>query len=167
MERSPLRSQQRLIVTIVALIFGPLFMGGPLLLAVALLVFAPAYVGIPVALLLAGASCFFAYHMGQNYHWVELDGDVIRGRKFWTRRLVEQRLEDVTEILPLQAVAQHEAVNVVIDGITGAPNRGYEIRFTHGPRIGLIRWDMTDVDGFVLAVCRRLGAGADQDEQQP
>jgi hypothetical protein len=127
-------------------------MGGPLVGALALLWFAPPATGIPAALLLTLASWFFAYHMLQNYHWVELDGDLVRGRKFWTRKLVEQRVQDITEVVPLQAVAKHDLVNVLIDGISGVPNRGYEIRFREGPKIALVRWDMTDVDGFILAL---------------
>jgi hypothetical protein len=155
MESSPLRSKQRLAVTVAALVFGPLFMGGPLVAGLAVLWFAPPAMGIPGCLLLILASGFIAYHMLQNYHWVELDGNVVRGRKFWTRRLVEQRVEDITRVLPLQAVAGHELVNVLIDGISGAPNRGYEIRFREGPRIALVRWDMTDVDGFIRALRAR------------
>jgi hypothetical protein len=151
MESSPLRSKQRLAVTVAALLFGPLFMGGPLVGGLALLWFAPPATGIPGGLLLILASGFIAYHMLQNFHWVELDGNIVRGRKFWTRRLVEQRVEDITGILPLQALAKHE-INVLIDGISGAANRGYEIRFRGGPRIALVRWDMADVDGFMLVL---------------
>jgi hypothetical protein len=141
-------------------------MGGPLVGGLALLWFALPATGIPLALLLTLACGFFAYHMLQNYHWVELDGHVVRGRKFWTRRLVEQRVESITEVLPLQAAAKHELVNVLVDGICGAANRGYEIRFREGPRIALVRWDMTDVDGFLLALRDRWHEATSRGGQQ-
>jgi hypothetical protein len=162
MDTPPLRCKQRLAATIPALIFGPMFMVGPVVLGLVFFVLAAFGNDIKSVVLFAlggllafGASAFFAYHMLQNYHWVELDGGILRGQKFWTRRLVEQRVDDITEILPLQALAKHHTVNVLIDGITGTSNRGYEIRFRSGPKLTVIRWDMTDVDGFIEAVRNR------------
>jgi hypothetical protein len=169
MDTAVIRCKHRLVVTMAALIFGPLLMGGPAVLGLVFVGFAlfgkdfpSALLWVAGALLMFAVSGFIAYHMLQNYHWVELDGASIRGRRFWSRRLVEHRLEDITEIQPLQALAKHHTINVLIDGITGTSNRGYEIHFRSGPSLAVVRGDMPGVDGFIEAVRhRRLEASAD------
>jgi hypothetical protein len=82
-DRSIIRSEQRLAVTIVALILGPLFMLGPAAAGVWGLISTEfklvPFLGFAVMISL---SAFITYHMTQNYHWVELDRDKIRGRRF-------------------------------------------------------------------------------------
>jgi hypothetical protein len=148
---APIRSQQRALVTAVALLLGPVFMLGPAAGGVWLLVANGLSLQSGFVLLaLVGGSAFLAYHMLQNYHWVEFDGSRIRGRRFWTRQLVEHPVEDVVEIRPLVAVVR-STVTTVTDKLLG-PVRGYEIRFRGGPSIGLVRHDMTNVDELVRAV---------------
>jgi hypothetical protein len=89
--------------------------------------------------------------MTQNYQWVEFDGTTIRGRRFWTRRLVENTLTDVREIRVLGAVAP----TTVTDKLLG-PVRGYEICFYHGPSIAVIRLDMRNAEELAQAVERAL-----------
>jgi hypothetical protein len=106
------------------------------------------------AIFLCCASAFFAYHMTQNYQWVEFDGTNIRGRRFWTRRLVENTLADVRETRVLGAVA-HNTVTTFTDKLFG-PVRGYEICFYHGPSIAVIRLDMRNAEQLAEAVERAL-----------
>lgn len=155
-DRVVVRSVRRRIVTLVALLFGPLFMLGPVAIGVVLLYavgFSLNSQSVLVLCFSVGGSAFFAYHMLQNYHWVEFDGEVIRGRRFWTRQYVEHRISNATQLLPLKGLAA-SPVNTVIDSILG-PVRGVEIRFQHGPRVALIRHDMTNVDQLIKAVIDR------------
>jgi hypothetical protein len=155
-----IRSEQRAIVTLVALMFGPLFMAGPAVLGIGYAIsagFSPrSLAALPVAL---AVSTFFAYHMLQNYHWVELDGETIRGRRFWTRRYVERRVGEIREVVPLVNPVKTAPV-LAMDRMLG-PNRGYEIRFEEGaPRITLVRGDMTNVQQLAEAVLARLPGAA-------
>ena len=118
---------------------------------------APTALAVPAALLLLAGAVFVGHQLSLTYSWVELDGAVVRGRKFWSRRLVEQRVEDVDHVVPLYAVARHAAENQIIEALWGTTNRGYEIRFRDGPKVVLIRGDMIDVDGFIAALRDRIG----------
>ena len=86
---------------------------------------------------LLALAAFLAYNILENFQWVELDGDVIRAKRFWARRVVEQRIDEITKV-------QNFGM------------KGYIIYFEHGPRIGLMRYDMVDVDGFATALAERL-----------
>jgi hypothetical protein len=151
-----IRSRQRAVVTIAALIFGPLFMLGPIALGIGVAIgtgLSP--LSWLVLALTLTATAFIAYHMLQSYQWVELDGDVIRGRRFWTRQYVERNIRDIDQILPLAAVVK-SAGTMLADRIIGT-HRGYEIRFKDGGRrIALIRGDMTNVQELADALSARL-----------
>ena len=150
-----LRSEQRLATTVAALLFGPLFMLGPAVAGIFVFCFAPWATGVPVAAGLFAGSWYIASQMFENFHWVELDGNTLRGRKFWTRKLVEEKLSDLTEIVPLQAVLSHAKENLLIDWVTGTSNRGYLMRFSDGDVLAIIRFDMTGVDGIIAVVRQR------------
>ncbi len=150
-----IRSEQRLIITVVALILGPVFMLGPAALGIGLAIgtkFQP-FSLVFLVVLIAG-SIFIAYHMFQNYHWVELDVDSIRGRRFWTRQHVERSIDEISEIVPLGAIAK-TTETVITDQLLGSV-RGYEIRFRDGgATIGLVRYDMTNVDVLIEELVAR------------
>lgn len=123
----PVKAEQRLGVTIVALVFGPLFMAGPPVFCVWLALHST---GSTAALLLAGGILcggWCGYHMIQNYHWVEFDGRRVRGKRFWTRVMVEHDVSDLVEIRPLVSVVK-DATTVVTDALIG-PCRGWEMVF--------------------------------------
>lgn len=145
------RSDQRLAATIPAVIFGPIFMLGPVIGAVCILFMAQlSLVSVLSAIALCGVGAFITYHMTQNFQWVEFDGAKIRGRKFWTRRLVENTLEDVRDIRVLGAVVKN-TVTRGTDAILGEV-RGWEIRFHQGPSIFLVKFDMKNAEELVEAV---------------
>ena len=152
---APIRSERRLAISIVALIFGPILVLVPI--GLGLFIFLgtkPSITSGALLLLFAGGSAFIAYHMLQNNHWVEFDGTCIRTRRFWTRQLIDQYLEDVVDIRALGAVAC-TSETIVIDKLLG-PVRGYEIRFKSGPGISLMRGDMKRVDELVIAIARAV-----------
>lgn len=150
-----IRTQQLLVVTIAALIFGPIFMLGPVIGGICLLVFAKlSLLTVSGALLLCFAGGFIAYHMTQNFQWVEFDGTHIRGKRFWTQRMVENTLDDVRDIRVLGAVVKN-TVTTITDEILGSV-RGWEIRFHNGPTIPIVRHDMKNADEFIAAVQRAL-----------
>jgi hypothetical protein len=150
-----IRSDQRMAVTIAAMIFGPLFVLGPLALCALLLVKTFGVPAIALSPLFVGLSAFFAYQMGQNFHWVEFDGKRVRGRKFWTRRFVDNDIGDATDIRPLGALARGNITVELTDLILG-PVRGYQIRFRSGPSIYLVRHDTKNVDALVVAIAKGI-----------
>lgn len=150
------RCAQRKIVTAMALVFGPLISLGPVAGGVVLLLKAPAALAIPASLLLLAWAVFAGHQLSLTYDWVELDGTMIRGQKFWSRCLVERRIDDVIQIVPLQAVLRDAVENQVIDILWGTTNRGYEIRFREGTRVLLIRGDMIAVDEFMAELWERM-----------
>ena len=162
MPDAPIRCRLRAFALALSFIFGPLFILGPLVIGVAVLVNVELSIGIPVGLVCVGLSAFLLYHLNQNYQWLEIDGDVIRGKKFLTRQVVEQKVQDIVDIRPLYALARHDAVNAAITKVTGTANRGYEIRFRSGRRMGVVRGDMTAVDGFIQAVIDKRKWGAEE-----
>src|SRR5262245_16024724 len=164
MANAPIKCRLRPFALVLSFIFGPLFILCPVVIGVAVLVNANLSIGIPVGLLCVGLSAFLLYHLNQNYQWVEIDGDVIRGKKFLTRQVVEQKVQDIVDIRPLHALARHDAVNAAITRVTGTANRGYEIRFRSGRRMGVVRGDMTDVDGFIQAVLDKRKWGAAEEK---
>jgi hypothetical protein len=95
---TPIRSRQRVIVTVLALLFGPVFMLGPAAFGLWLLIAAGPNLGSAAAMIATLiASGLFAYHMLQNFQWVEFDGTRIRARRFWTRQLVEHAVTQAVE----------------------------------------------------------------------
>jgi len=146
-----IRSRQRVIVTVVALLLGPVFMIGPAAGGVWLFVANGfSLTSAFVLLVFVGGSAFISYHMLQNFHWVEFDGVRIRGRRFWTRQLVDQAVQDIVEIRPLGSLVRN-TTTAIIDKLIG-PVLFYEIRFREGPSIGLVCYDMTNVNELVRAV---------------
>lgn len=138
-----IRSEQRLIMIIVALIFGPLVVGGPAVGGIWLLIVIWPNLWPKVWLLLGpialwGYSVLAAYFALQNYQWVEFDGLHIRGKRFWTRRLVEHSITDVQEIRSLK--------NPLLGWVIG-----WEIRFYQEPSVFLTR-DMKNAEQLIVAV---------------
>jgi hypothetical protein len=155
MSNPTVRSEQRLVVSIVAVILGPLFVLGPTGLGVAFVIVTAASFGsllvLPFGMVL---SFFAAYHMLRSYHWVELDAGVIRGVKFWTRKYIERKIEDVSQIVPLHPI-DRSPVSSIINKLLGRV-RGYEVHFTNGAtRITLVRHDMTNVDFLIGELLKR------------
>lgn len=139
---------------------APIFVVGPIAMAVTLLLFAPAAVAIPVGTLLVALAAVCAYKMAENYAWVELDGHVLRGQRFWTRAVIEQHIDDITRVVPMFSGmdgVEGMLTNVLIDALLGTSNRGFVIHFKTGPRMVLIRGDMSGVDQLILTLQDRLG----------
>ncbi len=108
----------------------------------------------------AGAVAFNAalgYAMSSSYHWIEIQDDVIRGRKLLTRRLVERPIAEVVRVIPLNSAALRPIANAVMNAARKTSNRGYELRFRDGLKMGLVRGDMAGLDAFMEVLQERLG----------
>jgi hypothetical protein len=153
-----IRCEQRLIVTVAMLVLGPFFMLVPILVGVAILIaYDYGLFGIFALAAFFMLSLVIINRFFQNYHWIELDGPVIRGRTFWTRRLIEQHIDEISEIVPLYAQLNNYGT-MAVDGHLGGPVRGYEIRFRNGGRkMGVLRLDMANADPFMQELFNRLG----------
>jgi hypothetical protein len=128
-------------VKVIAVITGPLFVGGLLAVACVLAFFAKGsdWYRYPLVAFMAGGALFCAWRMLETFTWLELDGDVVRAKNFWTRRVTERRIEDVLGFTP--------------------PGRGaaWIVRFRSGGRLALVRLDMVEPDAFIEAVTERAG----------
>jgi hypothetical protein len=151
-----MRCEQRTAAAVGMIILVPLFVGGALVAAVCFAIFTSWNIGVPACIGLLMFAVFVGYHASQNYSWVELENGTIRGQKFWSRRLVEQPVSELTRILTAHKVAGSvgESADVLRDGAAALQVgcRGYEFQFREGPKITVGRGDMINVDEFVRAV---------------
>lgn len=131
-----------------------LFLGGPLVVAVAVLIFAPRNVSMCLAPGAVGFFALMAWVMSSSVQWVELDNGVVRARRLLTRRIVVHRVSDIVAVKPLNSNAMGPLENALMSAMMGTSNRGYELRFRDGSKLGLVRGDMAGLDEFlkVLAV---------------
>jgi hypothetical protein len=135
-----------------------LFLGGPLAVAVLAAIFAPPDVSMYLA---PGAVLFFAvmtWAMSSSVQWVELDDGVIRARRLLTRRLVVHRVSDIVAVKPLNSNAMGSLENALADAFMGTSNRGYELRFRDGSKLGLVRGDMAGLDEFLKVLAAEIAA---------
>jgi hypothetical protein len=132
------------------------FLVVPLVAAGVCLVFAPVGVSVWVAL---GAVAFVAvigYAMSSSVQWVELDGGVLRWRGLLTRRVREKPVSELVDALPLNSKAMGPLENAILDAMMKTSNRGYELRFRDGTKLGLVRGDMAGLDDFLDALGKEL-----------
>lgn len=127
-------------------------------LIVAAVVLAVARPGVSVWVVV-GAVAFVAvigYAMSSSVQWVELDDGVIRWRGLLTRRVREQPVSELVDALPLHSNLMGPLENAVLDAVMRTSNRGFELRFRDGTKLGLVRGDMAGLDEFLLALAKEL-----------
>jgi hypothetical protein len=154
-----MRSELRWAAAVGLCILAPLFVVGALIGSVCFAVFAPWNIGVPAGIGLLMFAAFAAYHASGNFSWVELEGNTLRGQKFWSRRIVEQPLSELTNVMTLHKPVGTvgESADLLRDGAAALQvgGRGYEFRFRQGPKIAVARGDMSNADQLVQAVWQR------------
>jgi hypothetical protein len=133
-----------------------LFLVVPLVAAAAVLIFAPLNVSVWVAL---GAVAFvlgIGYAMSSSVQWVELEGGVLRWRGLLTRRVREKPVAELVDALPLNSNAMGPLENAILEAVMKTSNRGYELRFRDGTKLGLVRGDLAGLDEFLDALAGEL-----------
>ena len=143
-----------------------LFLLGPVIVAVLIAVLAPLDVSL---FLVPGAiafAAFMAWAMSSSVQWVELDGGVIRARKLLTRKIVTQKVSDIVGIKPLNSNLMGPLENALADMMMGTSNRGYELRFRDGSKLGLVRGDMKGLDDFLFVLAAEMTARCDPFAEQ-
>jgi hypothetical protein len=141
----------------------------PLILLVAAglaLVFAPLSVAAWVALGAVGLVSLIGYFMSSSLQWVELDGGVIRARRLLTRTLVERPVVDIVDARPLHPQAMGPLEHALMDALLKTTNRGYEIRFRDGTKLGLVRGEMAGPAGFLGALAMDLARQREGDRTE-
>jgi hypothetical protein len=151
------RIRLRLPFVIMAVVCFALFLGGPFVIAATVLLLAPPHVSIWVALGCAAFVAVLGYVMSSSYQWVEVGGGVIRGKRLLTRSVVERPVREIIRILPLHSQAMSPLENTVMDSVMNTSNRGYELRFQDGLKMGLVRGDMAGLDAFMATLRDQLG----------
>lgn len=160
----PHRIHLRPLIVLVAIIGMATFLLLPLVAAGLTLAFAPIQVSAWVALGAVGFVAFIGYAMSSSLQWVELDGGVIRARRLLTRRLIERPVADIADAQPLHSQMMGPLENALMDALLKTTNRGYEIRFRDGTKLGLVRGEMVGLEGFLGALAAELARqrGADR-----
>ncbi|MDZ4779782.1 MAG: hypothetical protein SGJ19_05980 [Planctomycetia bacterium] len=150
--QEPLVCRTRLICVLLTFTVFPLLAFGPLTGSLAALYYTgfswKAWLLVGLFLFLAG---YMSKHMLENFHWVELDGNTLRGKKLVSRRLVEVPVGEIIKVAPLRAVVNN-STNLIVDRVLGSSIRGFEIRTASGEKFGLVRYDMKGFDEFILAL---------------
>jgi hypothetical protein len=142
---------------VITILLATVFVCGVALGGLTILFRAPSETGLPwLGLGLFAFSLFLGYLMSRTNLWVESDGETIRERRLFTGSVVERRLAEVTEIVPLVS-GVGGITGAAMDAILRTPNRGFLIRFQEGRRISLIRGDVKGLDEFMTALRDRLG----------
>src|SRR4051794_34224777 len=102
MAMTPVRCWLRLDQLVLGGFFAPAFGIAQLLLMLAILLDPakgqPIWQAILGGLLSLGASVFLIRLACSLYQWIELDGPVLRGRKFWSRKLLEFHVKDIIKL---------------------------------------------------------------------
>jgi hypothetical protein len=132
------------------------FLVVPLIGAAAVLILAPPAVGIPIALGAVAFAALLGYLMSSSYHWVELDGDTIRGCRLLTRKIVEMRVGDIVDAHRINTQYLGNAQNAILDFLLKTSDRGLQLSFRDGRRLALIRADMSGIDEFLQALTERM-----------
>jgi hypothetical protein len=128
----------------------------PLVAAGVVLVLAPLAVSAWAAPAAVAFVAVVGYAMSSSVQWVELDGDIIRWRNLLTRKVHEKSVGDLVDALPLHSGLAGPLENAIMDALLKTANRGFELRFRDGTRLGLVRGDMAGVDEFLGALAREL-----------
>lgn len=148
----PIECRTRLICVLLTLTVFPLITYGPLICSLAATYFLwLSWKPLPLVALFSVVAWFLTKQMAENYHWVELDGSRIRGKKLLSRRIVEGTLDEIAAIVPLRAMVKN-FTNIIVDRVLDSSIRGFEIRMTNGDKIALVRYDMKGFDEFILAL---------------
>jgi hypothetical protein len=124
------------------------FIVAPLAVAVGFLILAPWDVSIPVTLGVVVLVALIGYGMSSSIRWVELDGSIIRGRRLFTRKRIEQRVCDIVEAHGSRTLPAGPLPNAVLDFMLQSRDPGFVLIFRDGTKIPLVKSDMTGLWDF-------------------
>lgn len=155
---SPTKPRVRLRPVFVVMAMGcmTVFLVLPLVMAVIVLILVRMEVSVWVAI---GAVAFVAiigYAMSSSIQWAELDGGVIRWKGLLTRKIREKPISELVDALPLNSNLMSPLENAVMDALMKTSNRGFELRFRDGTKLGLVRGDMAGLDEFLGELAKEL-----------
>ena len=150
------RIHLRPVFVVLAVTFFFLFLVCPILIAAVVLAVAPNRVGIPVALFAVVFVLILGYAMSSSYQWVELDGSIIRAKRLLTRTVVDRPISELVDEAALNSKAMGHLENALMDAVLKTSNRGYELRFRDGTKIGLVRGEMAGFEEFLGALAEAI-----------
>lgn len=140
----------------VAVTISLLLLVGPFAAAAYVFTIAPVGLGVVALVGAVAVAGLCGRLLARSVHWVELDGDVIRERRFLTRRIIEHRVADIVDAKPIHTDFLGKTQNAVLDFLLDTSNRGYQLFFRDGSRLALIRADMSGLDPFLGALAEQL-----------
>jgi len=124
------------------------FIVAPLVVAVGFLILTPWDVSIPVTLGVVAFVVLIGYGMSSSIHWVELDGSIIRGRRLFTRKLIELRVYDIVEAHGSRTLPMGPLEDATLDFMLQTRDPGFVLIFRDGRKIPLVKADMTGLAAF-------------------
>ncbi|QEL19372.1 hypothetical protein [Limnoglobus roseus] len=102
------------------------------------------YAAVYMSVITSLTVAFLLYLVSMSYQWIELDGEVIRGRKLISRRLHEWPVNQVVEV----SIPSAEPTD-------GKPkSQNYRIGFEDGTSIILVAGEMNGIAEFMAALAR-------------
>jgi hypothetical protein len=106
-----------------------LFGVGPLLLGIFLLIVVPVLsIRLGLAGFLCGLGLILGFFIARDVNeWVELDGDTLRWKHLFTRRVHERKIYEIEAIVTL-TLAMRTVTVLIVEGIYGRI-KGFEFRF--------------------------------------
>lgn len=155
------RCERNLTTTIREIVLGPLVVGILTSIGIAMLLTAQRTMGnLAFSALLLGIAVFqFLSRLGR-FHWIEYDRPFIRGKRLWTRVVVEQDIRKLTAIHPFRfpgpgelAKTTKKIEQLTIDELIRKV-RVCVFRFSSGPTLRVDCRDMKDSDLLVEAVLK-------------
>ncbi|MDY3555622.1 hypothetical protein R5W24_004767 [Gemmata sp. JC717] len=156
MQPSPYTIHLRPVFVVLALGCSTVFLIGPLAAAVLVAVFAPANVSTYLVPGMIGFVAVMTWAMSSSVQWVELNDGVLRARRLLTRTIVVHRVSDIVAVKPLNSTYMGPMENALADLMMGTSNRGYELRFRDGSKLGLVRGDMKGLDEFLTVLAAEI-----------
>ncbi|CAN5315141.1 hypothetical protein BH11PLA2_BH11PLA2_52030 [soil metagenome] len=85
-----------------------------------------------ISVVLAVTIAFLLYLLSLSYHWIELDGDILRARKLISRRLQEWPVSHIEDVVIPTAEAKPTSQN-------------YQFSFKDGTSIILVNGEMSAI----------------------
>lgn len=106
-----------------------LFGVGPILLGLLLLIVVPVFsVRLGLGMFFCGLGLILGFLIARDVNeWVELEGDTLRWKHLFTRRVHERRISEIEQVVTLTLAIRTVAVRIT-EGIFGRI-KGFEFRF--------------------------------------
>ena len=108
------------------------------------------------ALLFILTGYYFRSQFLPLFHWIEVDENMLRGKRFWTRRLVEVEIipGGPLKVLVGNTLLHHPRLAILSGALIHSPR--LDVDLGSGPKFIFFRHDMEGTDEVLLAILDRV-----------